>query len=151
MNVYLDGFDHWVKEVLRERYYLRYTDDMVILHPNPAHLATLIPRIAFWLYEYRKFILHPTKVHIRKLSHGIDFLGYVTLPHYRVLRTRTKLRMMRRVNAQNITSYLGLLKHCAGFTLSREIQTRGFFLPQVRSLPRGQGRGFFVDQIREYW
>lgn len=128
INEYLNAFDHFVKETLRERYYIRYTDDMVILNADPVHLTELIPVMASWLQEHRKLTLHPGKIRIRKLSHGIDFLGYVTLPHYSVLRTRTKRRMLRRVNVDNLISYLGLLKHCAGFTLSREIQTRGFFL-----------------------
>lgn len=121
MNVYLDGFDHFVKETLRERYYLRYTDDMVILHADPAYLAGLIPVIAFWLQEHRGLSLHPGKIHIRKLFHGIDFLGYVTLPHYRVLRTKTKRRMLARLEKKNVASYLGLLKHCAGHELTRRI------------------------------
>src|SRR3989338_3713261 len=43
--------------------------------------------------------LHPNKVTIRKLRQGTDFLGYVSLPHYLVLRTRTKNRMLKRLTA----------------------------------------------------
>ncbi|MBI4098587.1 MAG: RNA-directed DNA polymerase [Candidatus Magasanikbacteria bacterium] len=128
VNVYLDGLDHWVKEALCERYYMRYTDDMIIVHSNPVYLRALIAPIAARLTKERRLMLHPVKMRIRKLSHGIDFLGYVALPHYRVLRTKTKRRMLKRVNALNVASYLGLLQHCAGFTLSREIRRRIFFL-----------------------
>ena len=30
-NLYLNGFDHFVKEDLRCRYYIRYVDDFVVL------------------------------------------------------------------------------------------------------------------------
>ena len=59
---------------------------------------------------------------IRKLHQGVDFLGYVSLPFYRVLRTRTKRRMLKRVNRKNIASYLGLLKHGNTFKLCRKLE-----------------------------
>ncbi|MBI3495483.1 hypothetical protein HY065_02560 [Candidatus Berkelbacteria bacterium] len=68
-----------------------------------------------------KLSFHQDKIVIRKLRQGIDFVGYVALPHHRVLRTRTKRRMLRRVNEQNIASYRGLLQHCDGYKLMRRI------------------------------
>ena len=67
--------------------------------------------------------LHPDKIIIRKYNQGIDFLGYVTLPHYRVLRTKTKKRMFRRINHKNLQSYLGVLSHCNGYKLELKIKT----------------------------
>ncbi|MEK7532616.1 MAG: reverse transcriptase domain-containing protein [Patescibacteria group bacterium] len=120
--MYLNALDHFVKEILHERYYIRYTDDMVIVHHDPEHLTGLIPIISSWLQRHRKLTLHSGKTKIRKLSQGIDFLGYVTLPYYRVLRTRTRRRMLRRVNRDNLASYRGLLKHCAGFELEKGLR-----------------------------
>lgn len=120
-NVYLDGLDHFVKENLRLPYYIRYADDVVILHNDPETLAALLAPIRAWLWDERRLELHPRKVTIRKLSWGIDFLGYVTLPHYRVLRTKTKRRMFARVSVQNLPSYLGLLRHCAGRRLRHQV------------------------------
>lgn len=37
-NVYLNPFDHFIKETLREKYYLRYVDDFVVLSNDKAHL-----------------------------------------------------------------------------------------------------------------
>jgi hypothetical protein len=39
------------------------------------------------------------------------FLGYVPLPYYRVLRTKTKHRMLKRVTLENLASYSGILVH----------------------------------------
>ncbi|MBI5369838.1 RNA-directed DNA polymerase [Candidatus Uhrbacteria bacterium] len=123
-NVYLDAFDHFIKDELRIPYYIRYTDDAVILDSDHQKLSLLVPIIEQWLWHERRLRLHPNKVEIRKLRQGIDFLGYVTLPHYRVLRTKTKRRMLRRVDCSNIQSYFGLLKHCQGHTLRTKIIQR---------------------------
>ena len=65
--------------------------------------------------------MHPNKVSIRKLNQGIDFLGYVVLPYHTVLRTKTKKRMLKRVNQENLSSYTGLLEHCDGYELRQKI------------------------------
>lgn len=78
--------------------------------------------------------LHPAKVEIRKLSQGLDFLGYVVLPNHIVLRTKTKRRMWRKLKEkrrdlalglitpesynQTLQSYLGVLKQGNNYELS---------------------------------
>lgn len=123
-NVYLDAFDHYVKEKLHQPFYIRYTDDAVIVHEDRKYLANLLPWLQAWLWQHRRLELHPRKVEIRKLQQGIDFLGYVTLPEYRVLRTKTKRRMFRHVNETNLASYLGVLEHCSGEKLRQEVIRR---------------------------
>ena len=103
------------------KYYLRYTDDAIILSKDPAELRWLVPFIEQWLWHERRLMLHSRKTIICKLSQGIDFLGYVTLSHHRVLRTKTKRRMLTRVNAKNLSSYRGLLKQCQGHNLDQAI------------------------------
>lgn len=119
--MYLDGLDHFVKEELRLPYYIRYADDVVVLHEDPEALTAVLVPIRAWLRGERRLELHPRKVTIRKFAWGIDFLGYVTLPNYRTLRTKTKRRMLVLVNARNLPSYLGLLRHCRGMKLGRQI------------------------------
>lgn len=117
----MDAFDHFVKEVLRQPYYCRYTDDAVIVASTRKELAEILPWIEVWLWRNRQLTLHPKKVEIRKLKQGIDFLGYVTLPNHSVLRRRTKKRMIKGVNNKNISSYWGMLEHCDGFWLQQAI------------------------------
>lgn len=123
-NVYMNAFDHVVKENFRQRYYIRYTDDAVILADTREELIELLPWLRAWLFMHRRLEFHPHKVEIRKLTQGIDFLGYVTLPWHRVLRTKTKKRMLRRVHETNIASYMGVLTHCCGTRLAEEIRRR---------------------------
>ena len=121
-NIYLDAFDHFIKERLQISHYIRYTDDAVIVHPDCKLLSALLPPIERWLWQERRLMLHPTKVEIRKLSQGIDFLGYVTLSHHRVLRTKTKRRMFRKICAANFSSYSGLVGKCDGYRLLEKLK-----------------------------
>jgi hypothetical protein len=60
--------------------------------------------------------LHPDKIFIKTLNSGMDFLGWVNFFDHRVLRTKSKRRMIKNIkqnsfNSQSMSSYLGLLKH----------------------------------------
>lgn len=117
-NIYLNELDQFIKHVLKEKYYIRYCDDFVIVSGDRQRLESLVSVLNNFLQERLKLFLHPNKIEIRKLSRGIDFLGYVTLPHHRVLRTKTKQRIFKRINKNNKESYLGILKHCNGSLLT---------------------------------
>jgi retron-type reverse transcriptase len=124
-NMYLNEFDHFVKERLQSRWYIRFCDDFIILHKDLAVLLSFLPLIREFLGRMRALELHPQKLCIRKFSHGVDFVGQVLRPHYRILRTKTKRRMFRnmRLHAeeyrhgllsdeewrQSLQSYLGIL------------------------------------------
>ena len=120
------------------RDYYRYADNFVIVHGDPDYLLDALAATRSFLLETLALELHPCKVEIRQLSQGVDFLGYVILPHHRVLRTTSRRRMMKRLLAgdanvqsgfvseerfyQVTQSYLGLLKHYDGHGLSSFVQ-----------------------------
>lgn len=78
----LNRLDHFIKERLHCRYYIRYMDDFWILGADRAELATALEHIKQELQKLR-FSAHPTKTHIRPLSDGFEFLGFT----YRVTPT----------------------------------------------------------------
>jgi len=123
-NIYLNELDQFVKHTLKIKHYLRYCDDFVILSDNQEELQTIVGSIGEFLNEHLRLKLHPNKVTIRKLKQGIDFLGYVVLPYHTVLRTKTKKRMLKRVNEKNLTSYTGLLDHCNGYKLRQKVMQK---------------------------
>ncbi len=139
-NIYLNELDQFVKHRLKKRYYLRYCDDFTILGENKENLTKLTPLIDNFLKEKLKLILHSDKIIIRKHRHGIDFLGYVVLPYYRVLRTKTKRRVFKKIKKkrqdlqnkliseesfnQSLQSYLGILKYCKGHKIKKIIKNQ---------------------------
>lgn len=123
-NVYLDELDQYVKHILKVKYYIRYCDDFVILSRDKEYLSRVKEEVREFLGTILKLTLHKDKVTIRKLGQGVDFLGYITVPHFRVLRAKTKRRVINRVTEKNLPSYLGVLKHCNGHRLENVIKAK---------------------------
>ena len=124
VNVYMNKFDQFVKHKLKARYYIRYCDDFVVFSGNREQLENYLPQINKFLKEELKLELHPDKIFIKTIASGVDFLGWVNFPNYRVLRTTTKNRMIRKLEKNNnkpesVSSYLGLLKHGNAYKLKR--------------------------------
>jgi retron-type reverse transcriptase len=124
VNVYMDKFDQFVKHKLKEKYYFRYADDFVVLRESYEHLIALISQIGSFLKRELKLEIHPDKIYIKTITSGLDFLGYVSFADHRILRTKTKKRMLKKANAENKSSYLGLLKHCNGFKIAQMMNKR---------------------------
>jgi len=136
-NIYLNELDQFVKHQLKEKYYIRYCDDFVILHKNKLHLERSVALLEDFLESKLSLRLHPNKILFNKLNHGIDFLGYVVMPRYIVVRPKTKKRIFKRIALKkyqlengkiteasfnySIQSYMGILRHCRGFRVGREI------------------------------
>ena len=106
-NIYLHELDWFMKQSLGVKQYIRYCDDFVIVSSDRAYLESLITPIRNFLKTELKLDLHPSKVSIRSWRQGVDFLGYVLLPHAIVVRTKTQKRVHSKVNANNYSSYLG--------------------------------------------
>jgi RNA-directed DNA polymerase len=135
-NVYLNRLDQFIKHELKIKYYVRYCDDFIILDNDRDFLMELIPKIDEFLSKELNLGLHPRKVEIRKNTWGVDFLGYVVLPHHKVIRTKTRRRMMKKIirarkqldeklitadHFQRLTdSYSGTLSHCKGYGVRRK-------------------------------
>lgn len=114
-NVYMNELDQFVKNGLREKYYIRYADDFVVLSESRTHLESLVPKITAFLHERLRLELYPDKLFIKTIASGVDFLGWVHFLDHRVLRTTTKKRMVRGISGECnnavIASYRGMLSH----------------------------------------
>jgi len=95
-NLYLDDFDHFVKEQLRMKAYLRYVDDMVLLADNKVLLTDVKAKIDERL-ALDRIRLHPNKVQISCCKDGLNLLGYMVYPGYRRLRPDNGHRFARRL------------------------------------------------------
>ena len=137
-NIYLNELDRFAKHELKVKYYLRYSDDFLIISENREYLEKIIPEISRLLNEKLKLSLHSDKIIIRKWSQGVDFLGYVSFPRHRILRTKTKRRVFKKIETlarqvkdnkiseksfnQSLQSYLGMLKHCNAYGVKKELE-----------------------------
>lgn len=80
-NIFLNDFDHWVKEELRVKRYIRYVDDMVILADTKEELCAIRDLIVEKL-AFDGLTIHPKKIRLAPSSSGIPFLGYVVWPNH---------------------------------------------------------------------
>ena len=72
---YLDSLDRLVKEKLRIRYYSRYMDDMILIHPSKEYLQECLARMREHLEGELKLTFNE-KTQIHAIRQGVDYLGF---------------------------------------------------------------------------
>jgi RNA-directed DNA polymerase len=137
-NVLLDELDQHIKHDLRCRHYVRYVDDMVLLHESPQWLNAARADIEAWLPANLNLKVNPAKTILQPVSRGVDFVGQVIKPWRRTSRKRTvneALRRTREIDAEDLfetaNSYFGLLgqashSHHERARLANVLRYRGY-------------------------
>ena len=90
----LDDLDHYIKEKLQVRHYLRYMDDFILIHQDREYLAHCLEQIRSKLSGIGLELNDKTALF--PLSHGIKWL------QWRFLLTETG-KVIRRMGRKNIT------------------------------------------------
>ena len=138
-NLYLDGLDHYMKDDLGIRYYLRYMDDFVVIGPSKSWCRTVLEQVETYVTHTLHLRLNP-KTGIWPVTHGLDFVGYRhwsdhVLPRKRtVKRARAQFKCMKQLYAQGridldyirprVASFTGYMSHCDGYeTLEHILNT----------------------------
>lgn len=80
-NLFLDPFDHWIKESLKLPRYIRYVDDLVVIDPDPDRLRAIADLIKNRLAD-DGLTIHPHKMRLQRVSAGVPWLGYVVWPSH---------------------------------------------------------------------
>lgn len=97
--LYLNVIDRFVKEVLRVKGYIRYMDDMILIHRDKSYLQHCLKEIENKCKTDLKLSLNQ-KTQIGVVRNGIDFLGYRHILNEngsitRKLRASSKQRLKR--------------------------------------------------------
>lgn len=141
-NIYLNDLDHYVKEELQCRYYIRYVDDIAILDNCKDRLWEIKGAIEEY-FEKERLKLHPKKCWVFPVSIGTDFLGYRVFPNHRLLRKDNSMRFTRKLKNMSrlykaeildwadinpsVQSWLGHASHADTYGLRRDIFGRIIF------------------------
>lgn len=140
-NIYLDDFDHFVKEKLKIKHYGRYVDDMVFVYPDKKYLKLVISEVKTYLRAELNLELHPKKIYFQNYKKGVKFLGVYILPYRIYIERRTKHNFYAKIEHWNslrrsgggyskkeflasTNSYLGIMKHYATWRLRQKMLTR---------------------------
>lgn len=119
---YLNDLDHFIKEKLRIKCYVRYMDDFILFHEDREYLKYCLKEIEKKLDEVKLKLNKKTQ--IVEIHHGFCFLGYrFVLKNKRLLMLingKTKRKIKKRVKyvrkhkpeklEQTLASYNGFLK-----------------------------------------
>jgi len=111
-NVYLSGFDHFVKEQLSGVQYLRYVDDFALFSDDRDLLRDARPEIETVLVGLR-LKLHPVKSQLFETRKGPGFVGFRISPDRMRVRAdnlRRGRRRLRRYQSEYAKGQLGLGK-----------------------------------------
>jgi retron-type reverse transcriptase len=139
-NVYLNDFDHYVKRVLKVRYYGRYVDDFVLMNPSKEVLLQQREQIRAYLKAQLNLDVHPNKEYLQHYSKGFSFLGAYIKPFRKYVSHRAMRNLnillhstdwiehydfltgsgAEKRNAQ-LTSYLGLMQHFKAFKKKKQL------------------------------
>jgi retron-type reverse transcriptase len=126
-NMYLNELDHFIKEGLQAKFYLRFVDDFIIVDNDKNRLREYKREIEWFLDAKLRLRLN-RKSQIRSISQGVDFVGYRVFTTHLLPRKRTikaaKIRFKTlswlfahgEINLDDVKprlmSFLGYCKHC---------------------------------------
>ena len=137
-NIYLNEVDQYAKHELGLHYYIRYMDDIIILHHDKKHLAEIKELLRTFLADELRLDLN-NKTAIRPCSMGIDFVGFRIWATHRRLKKKTAVKIKRNLKRQianvkageerkdrldrSVASYRGILSHCDSYGLRQSLNT----------------------------
>lgn len=134
-NVYLNILDHYVKNVLHIKYYIRYMDDFIILSESVDELRDVLAKIGKFVNDELKLELNP-KTTIIAAKNGVDFVGYRHFPTFKIMRKGATRRLKDQIKAfesgevdithfdRSIQSRLGHMKHADTYHLQEDIKNQ---------------------------
>ena len=139
-NIYLHELDRYVKEELKIKYYIRYMDDFVILLDSREIAKDVINKIKIFLHNKLELELNKKSNYFPNRL-GIDFCGYRIFNTHRLVRKRSKVKMVRKINKWNklydnhqnldlikinrsINSWLSQIKHANSYKLKNKVLNR---------------------------
>lgn len=142
-NICMNVVDKFVKHDLREKYYARYMDNIVIIHHDRDHLKRVKDEIEGVLNNVLHLEYNRKDTGIGKAECGVNFVGYIIFhDHIRIKKSSLKL-MKKRVRimqamyrdgrvklntvTQRIRSWLGHCCHANADSLVRHILDRAVF------------------------
>ena len=129
---YLNDLDHFIKEQLHIKYYIRYMDDFILMHPDREYLKYCLEEIRKKVAAEELKLNQKTK--IISMKDGLNFLGYrFVLKNKKLLvliNSQTKRRITHKLNKleknppENYTSvlasYKGYLSNCCSGSFIRK-------------------------------
>ena len=99
-NIYLNQLDHFVKEKLKVKYYVRYMDDFILLLKNKQQAKEVLEKMKKYLKENLELELNK-KTNYFKVKQGVIFCGYKIHKDYILLKKDNKKKIYKKIKKWN--------------------------------------------------
>lgn len=146
-NHYLGLADHYIKEDLHCRRYVRYMDDFVIWHAERRHLRLIREKVVDFLEKQLKLRVNAPS--INSSSRGLTFLGYRIFPGHVRLARRSRDRFRKKFAkyqqyyedglwdestvARHVEPMLAFLKRGESFAYRERVLNESGLCPRART------------------
>ena len=150
-NFYLQDLDHYIKEKLKIKYYIRYMDDMILFGRNKKELHKVRVLISNFLNKEGLKLKHNWQLY--KFScEPLDFMGFRFYRNKTTIRKSIMLRITRKVNkiykkskptyndACSMLSYMGWIKNTDSFNLFNDRIKPYINISQLKNIIRKEAR-----------
>ena len=99
-NIYLNELDHYVKEKLKIKYYIRYMDDFIFLVKTKEEAKYYKDCVENFVNNRLNLELNPKSKYFPNYL-GIEFCGYKIYETHLLLKRRCKLKIKKNINKWN--------------------------------------------------
>lgn len=107
-NLYLSGFDHFIKETLGCKAYLRYVDDFAVFGDDKKELWEIKNKMGEYLQRLR-LKLHKKKTRVFPSKNGCEFLGFYIYPNFRKVKKANVRLFETRLKAMQFAFRKGVI------------------------------------------
>jgi RNA-directed DNA polymerase len=108
-NVYLNSLDHFIKDKLGVKYYVRYMDDFVIFNNRKENLKLILIKINEFLQDSLHLLIKEKATFINKKENGLSFLGLRVFPGTIRIRRENLKRSLAKIKTRQRQFKQGLL------------------------------------------
>lgn len=138
-NIYLNELDHFIKEKLKIKHYVRYMDDFVLILDTKEECKIIKKSIEEFL-EQNLYLKLNKKTNYFKAKQGVNFCGYKLFNDYILLKKQNKNKTYKKVKIWNklyknnkldimeaatrLKSWIGHAKNADTYKLIKDIEQK---------------------------
>ena len=135
--------DQYIKHKLKIKYYVRYMDDFILLLDTKQQCREMKDKISEFLKENLHLELNH-KSRYYPCAQGVNFCGFRIWPTHRLLRTRSKTKIKKKIRmwnkywekgeidfnivAPSLQSWIGHASHCNSYLIKKKVLHMAKFL-----------------------
>lgn len=152
-NFFLQNLDHYIKEKLKVKYYIRYMDDLLLFGANKKKLHIIKNNIIEYLKKEKLEVKNNWKL-FKTDSRPVDFIGFRFYRGHTTLRRGNFLRSKRRIkriskkkilsykDASAVISYYGIMKHTNSFKMKKNYVYPFIKIKKCKGVIRNENRKY---------